>query len=137
MGEKKQIEELTFLDSICYHKEHTWAKVEGDQVKVGISDYAQDQLGDIIFIELPDIGDVIDKGEVFGQAESAKTVSSLYMPVSGEIIEVNENVIDSPENVNEDPYGEGWMIVIKPKDLEEVKDLLSNDGYISFLKELA
>jgi len=132
---KKQVEELTFINDLYYHKEHTWAKVEGDLVRVGITDYAQDQLGDIIFIELPAVGETFDKDEVFGSAESAKTVSSLYIPVSGTIEFVNDELADSPELVNKDPYGDGWMIVVKPRDMSEVKDLLSKDEYISMLKE--
>lgn len=134
-NDKKQVDELKFLNDIQYHKEHTWAKVEGELVKVGITDFAQDQLGDIIFIELPQVGDTFNQGEVFGQAESAKSVSSLYMPLSGEIQSVNNEVEDSPENVNTDPYDTGWMIIIKPKDLSKLSNLLSKDGYISLLKE--
>jgi len=135
MAENKQLNELTFLDDIHYFAEHTWAKVEGDNIRVGITDFAQDNLGDIIFIELPEAGDSFDKGDEFGQAESAKTVSSLYMPIGGEIISVNEDLEGSPENVNTDPYGTGWMIIVKPNDVNEVKELLSREGYINFLKE--
>ena len=135
MADKKQVEELTFLNDIQYHKEHTWAKVEGDLVQVGITDFAQDQLGDIIFVELPQVGDAFNQGEVFGQAESAKSVSSLYMPLSGEIASVNNEVEDSPEFVNTDPYGSGWMITVKPRDLSELSSLLTKDGYITLLKE--
>lgn len=135
MAENKQLDELTFLDDIHYFDEHTWAKVEGDTVRVGITDFAQDNLGDIIFIELPEVGDSFDKGEEFGQAESAKTVSPLYMPIGGEIISVNEDLEGSPENVNSEPYGIGWMIVVKPNDINEVNELLSKEGYISFLQE--
>ncbi len=135
MADKKQVEELTFLNDIQYHKEHTWAKVEGDLVQVGITDFAQDQLGDIIFVELPQVGDAFNQGEVFGQAESAKSVSSLYMPLSGEIASVNNDVEDSPEFVNTDPYGSGWMITVKPRDLSELISLLTKDGYICLLKE--
>ncbi|WP_031513805.1 glycine cleavage system protein GcvH [Desulfofalx alkaliphila] len=129
----KQIAELTFLDDIYYFEEHTWAKLEGDTVRVGITDFAQDNLGDIIFIELPQVGESFDKGEEFGQAESAKTVSSLYMPVSGEIVEVNDQLEDAPENVNSSPYQEGWMIVVKARDPEELKNLLSKDDYIKMI----
>jgi glycine cleavage system H protein len=131
---EKQVQELTFLDGISYHKEHTWAKVEGDQVRIGISDFAQDQLGDIIFVELPQVGDSFARGEIFGQAESAKTVSSLHMPLSGEVLAINNEVEDSPETLNSDPYGAGWLIVIKESDLSEVNTLLDKDGYINLLK---
>lgn len=133
--DKKQLEELIFLNDIYYYPEHTWAKIDKDQIKVGISDFAQDQLGDIIFVEFPNIGDVFAAGEVFGQAESAKTVTSLYLPISGEIVSVNEELDSHPEIVNTDPYGNGWMIVIQPQDLHEVTGLLSKDGYINLLKE--
>ncbi|MDO0822735.1 glycine cleavage system protein GcvH [Desulfosporosinus nitroreducens] len=118
-----------------YCKEHTWAKIEGDLVKVGITDFAQSQLGDIIFVELPQVGDEFDHGQVFGQAESAKSVSSLYMPISGEIRSVNDNVEESPDLVNTSPYDEGWMIILKPRDLSEVSALLSKEEYTNLLKE--
>ncbi|TGE32945.1 glycine cleavage system protein GcvH [Desulfosporosinus sp. Sb-LF] len=133
--DKKGLDELTFSDDIQYYKEHTWAKVEGDIIRVGITDFAQSQLGDLIFVELPQAGEAFNKGEVFGQAESAKSVSSLYIPLSGEIKSVNNEVDDSPELVNSNPYDDGWMIMIKPKNLSELSDLLSKDGYISLLKE--
>lgn len=135
MAENKSLEELTFLDDIYYFDEHTWAKLEGDTVRVGITDFAQDNLGDIIYIELPEVGDSFDKGEEFGQAESAKTVSPLYMPVGGEIIEINEELEGSPELVNNEPYQAGWMIVVKPNDINELKELLTKEGYINFLQE--
>lgn len=131
----KQIEELIFLDDIYYYEEHTWARTEGDLIRVGITDFAQDQLGDIIFIELPVTGETLAKGEPFGNAESAKTVSPLYMPVSGSIELVNEQLLDNPQLVNKDPYGDGWLIVVKPRSISEVYDLLTRDQYISMLKQ--
>ncbi|MCF8009819.1 MAG: glycine cleavage system protein GcvH [Clostridiales bacterium] len=133
--DKKTLEELTFLNDIYYHSEHTWARIEGEQVRVGITDFAQDQLGSIIFIEIPEAGDAFSEGDEFGQAESAKTVSSLHMPVSGEVVSVNPEVEDTPETVNNDPYGDGWIIIVKPKDMDEVNQLLTRDGYINMLKE--
>ncbi|ABO49145.1 glycine cleavage system H protein [Desulforamulus reducens MI-1] len=130
----KPITELTFLNGIHYFHEHTWAKVEGDLVKVGITDFAQDSLGNIIFVELPNEGETFSKGDEFGQAESAKTVSALYMPVSGEIVEVNSELEEAPQNVNEDPYGSGWMIIVKPSNLDEVKELLSKEEYLNQIK---
>ncbi|HZK84386.1 MAG TPA: glycine cleavage system protein GcvH [Desulfosporosinus sp.] len=118
-----------------YCKEHTWAKVEEGLVRVGITDFAQGQLGDIIFIELPQVGEVFNQGEVFGQAESAKSVSSLYMPISGEIKYVNDNVEDSPDLVNTNPYDEGWIIIVKPRNFSEVSALLSEEGYTSLLEK--
>lgn len=131
----KKVEELSFPDGILYYKEHTWAKKEGGLIRVGITDYAQDQLGDIIFIELPVIGDEFATGNEFGSAESPKTVSSLYMPVGGIIESVNNKLEGSPDLVNSDPYGAGWMIMVKPYDLSKLAGLLSSDGYVSFLKE--
>ncbi len=128
---KKQ--ELIFLNDIYYDAKHTWVRLEGDLIRVGISDFAQDQLGEIVFVELPSIGDTFAKGEVFGQAESVKSVSELYIPVSGEILAVNQDIEDSPEHVNIDPYAVGWMIIVKPSDLAEIKNLLSKDDYVSLL----
>lgn len=130
----KAITELNFIDDILYFHEHTWAKVEGDLVRVGITDFAQDQLGNIIFVELPNVGETYRKGDEFGQAESAKTVSALYMPVSGEILEINEELEEAPHNVNEDPYGTGWMIVVKPGNLVELKELLAKEDYLNQIK---
>ncbi|MDO7786615.1 glycine cleavage system protein GcvH [Desulforamulus aquiferis] len=126
----KVITELNFPTDIYYFHEHTWARVEGDVVRVGISDFAQDSLGDIIFVELPNEGESFDKNDEFGQAESAKTVSALYMPLGGKILEVNGDLEENPQNVNQDPYGRGWMIVVKPSDPEEIKGLLSRDDYL-------
>jgi len=127
------IENSVFLDDIFYYKEHTWVKTEGNFIKVGITDFAQNQLGEIIFIELPRVGDEIVTGDVFGQAESAKVVSSLYMPVSGRIVSINNELENSPEIVNANPYGDGWMITVEPKDLVELDNLLNKDGYIDML----
>ncbi|MEL7564701.1 MAG: glycine cleavage system protein GcvH [Dehalobacterium sp.] len=134
-GNKKLIDELDFKNDVNYYLEHTWAKVKDNQVLVGITDYAQDQLGELIFIELPSVNDEFIKGDVFGQAESAKTVSSLYMPVSGKVISVNSQVEDDPEILNKDPYGEGWLLLIEPEALNEVDQLLSKEAYIQLLRE--
>ena len=131
----KEISELTFLEDVRYSKEHEWMRVEGDTVKVGISDYAQDQLGDIVFVELPQAGDSFEAGEVFGTVESVKTVSELYMPMGGEIVSVNNTLEESPEFINDKPYEDGWMIVFKPNDMAEYDNLLSHQEYTSFLKE--
>ena len=130
----KPIEELAFLNDLHYFHEHTWAKVEGDLIKVGITDFAQDRLGSIIFVELPNPGETYDQGDEFGQAESAKTVSALYMPVSGEIVEVNSLLEEAPQNVNEAPYGAGWMVIVKPSNPAEVKELLSKEEYLKQIK---
>jgi glycine cleavage system H protein len=107
---------------------------QDDKVKVGISDYAQDQLGDIVFVELPEVGDSLDKGEEFGTVESVKAVSELYMPVGGEIVAVNSALEDNPEWVNNTPYADGWMIEIKPDNPSAIDDLLANDAYLEKLK---
>ncbi|WP_067932347.1 glycine cleavage system protein GcvH [Alicyclobacillus kakegawensis] len=112
-----------------YHPEHTWAQVEGDLARIGITDFAQDQLGDIVFVDLPSPGGRLTQGQSFGTVESAKTVSDLIAPVSGEIVEVNSALDDDPETVNHDPYGDGWMVVVKLTDTGELDSLLSADGY--------
>jgi glycine cleavage system H protein len=132
----KEISELQFPDNFFYSKEHEWAKSEGDKVRVGISDYAQDQLGDIVFVELPQIGSRYAKGEQFGTIESVKTVSELYMPLGGEILSVNKAMEGSPEIVNTQPYESGWMIEIKPSDPGELKGLMNREAYLGFLKGL-
>jgi glycine cleavage system H protein len=118
-----------------YTKEHEWARVEDDIVIIGITDYAQDALGEIIYIELPSEGDEVTKGETFGAVESTKSVSDLYAPISGEVVEVNEALLDSPEAINEDPYGEGWMVKVKPYDPSELEDLMYSDEYTEFIEK--
>ena len=112
-----------------YQQSHEWARQEGDLIVCGITDHAQDSLSDVVYVELPDIGSVLNKGEVFGVVESVKAASDLYMPMSGEIIEINEALADTPETVNTDPYGAGWMIRIKPSNPSEWDSLLSGDEY--------
>ncbi|KRT65861.1 MAG: glycine cleavage system H protein, glycine cleavage system H protein [Candidatus Dadabacteria bacterium CSP1-2] len=118
-----------------YTKEHEWARVEDDIVIIGITDYAQDALGEIVYIELPSEGDEVTKGETFGAVESTKSVSDLYAPISGEVAEVNEALLDSPEAINEDPYGEGWMVKVKPYDPSELEDLMDSDEYTEFIEK--
>ncbi|HZX14451.1 MAG TPA: glycine cleavage system protein GcvH [Thermodesulfobacteriota bacterium] len=118
-----------------YTKEHEWARVEDDIVIIGITDYAQDALGEIVYIELPSEGDEVTKGETFGAVESTKSVSDLYAPISGEVVEVNEALLDSPEAINEDPYGEGWMVKVKPYDPSELEDLMDSDEYTEFIEK--
>ena len=112
-----------------YTKDHEWIRIEGDDAVVGITDFAQSELGDIVFVEVETEGETIAKEEVFGTVEAVKTVSDLFMPISGEISSFNEALEDAPEKVNEDPYGEGWMIRIKGIDAAEVEALLSADDY--------
>lgn len=134
---KKTIDELNYDGQISYSPEHTWLRVEEDKITVGISDYAQDQLGDLIFVELPAVMDEFRRGESFGQAESAKTVSSLIMPVSGKITAINEALEDDPELLNKNPYQEGWIITIEVKDQTELEDLLTWEQYKELLQNQA
>jgi glycine cleavage system H protein len=120
-----------------YDKEHEWIKVADDVAVIGISDFAQDQLGEVVYVDLPAVGDEIVAGENFGEIESVKSVSELISPVSGEVIEVNDALSDTPETVNEDPYGDGWMIKIKMGDPAQVDDLMSADEYEAFVVEEA
>lgn len=118
-----------------YSEDHEWVKTEGDKVKVGITDFAQHALGDIVFVELPEVGTELAAGESFGSVESVKTVSELMAPVSGKVVEVNEDLNDSPEVVNESPYERAWMIVIEPSDISEADKLLAADKYEELTKE--
>ena len=129
----KELNELKFPDDVRYAESHEWARSEGERVKAGISDYAQDQLGDIVFVELPEVGDTLGKGEEFGTVESVKAVSELYMPVAGEVVAVNSSLEDAPEKVNDTPYGDGWMIEIKAENHSELDDLLDNVDYLGTL----
>jgi glycine cleavage system H protein len=130
----KAISELNLPDDVRYTDDHEWAKKDGDVVRMGISDYAQDQLGDIVFVELPEVGSSFDKGEEFGTVESVKAVSELYMPIGGEVTAVNEALADEPERVNSDPYNGGWMIDIKASDPAELEALKSKADYLEMLK---
>lgn len=112
-----------------YTEDHEWVRVEGDTATVGITDFAQGELGDVVFVEIETEGEELEKGETFGTVEAVKTVSDLFMPVSGEVAEVNEALADEPELVNKDPYGKGWMIKIKLKNSSELDELLSADDY--------
>jgi glycine cleavage system H protein len=118
-----------------YSKDHEWIKVEGNKVTVGISHHAQDALGDVVFVELPEAGDEVAINESFGTVESVKAVSDVYSPVTGKVLESNQALLDSPELVNSDPYGEGWMIVVELEDEAELNELLSAEEYEAFLKE--
>ena len=114
---------------LFYTKEHEWANFKDNEVIIGITDYAQSQLGDIIFIEFPEIGDEVNAGDSFGEVEAVKTVSELYAPVTGTVLEVNENLEDAADLVNSDPYGDGWLIKIKPTNLNEKDDLMKSAAY--------
>ena len=112
-----------------YTKDHEWIRVEGDTITIGITDFAQSELGDIVYVEVETLDETLDIEEVFGTVEAVKTVSDLFLPVSGEIIEFNESLEDEPEKVNSDPYGEGWMIKVKCSDVSQLDDLLSAEDY--------
>ncbi|SDH68892.1 MULTISPECIES: glycine cleavage system protein GcvH [Alteribacillus] len=118
-----------------YSEEHEWVKQEGEKVRIGITDFAQSELGDIVFVELPEEGDEVKADEPFGSVESVKTVSELYAPVSGKVVEVNEELDDSPEFVNESPYEKAWMIVVEPTDQEELDELMSAEEYEEMVSE--
>lgn len=130
----KEINDLNLPEDVKYTKDHEWAKPEEDTVTIGINDYAQDQLGEIVFVELPEVGDTFSAEEEFGSVESVKAVSELYMPISGEVVAVNENLEDAPELVNEDCYQGGWIIKIKPSDNAEMNALMDKAAYLEMLK---
>ena len=127
--------EYDIRDDLRYSKEDEWTRAENDRVTIGVTDYAQQQLGDVVFVELPDVGRTFEKGEPFGVIESVKTVADLYSPISGEVIEVNPALAETPESVNEDCYGEGWMIVVAPAEASELDQLLDRAGYLKHIAE--
>ena len=130
----KEIAELSFPEDVRYAESHEWVKAAGDTARIGITDYAQDQLGDIVFVELPDVGESFEKGAEFGTVESVKAVSELYLPVSGEIVAINEALEDAPELINNTPFSDGWMIEVKLNDSSEIDALMDKDAYLSTLK---
>ena len=132
----KGINEIILVEGLKYAEEHEWVKKEGDTVKIGITDYAQDQLGDIVFVELPEVDSEFDKGDEFGTLESTKAVSELYMPIGGKIVAINEALEDESELVNKDTYGDGWMIEVAPSDPAEVEAMMDKDAYFELLKGL-
>ncbi len=132
----KEIDELNLPNDVRYAEDQEWIRYEGDKVRIGISDYAQDQLGDIVFVELPQSGDTFEKGEEFGTVESVKAVSELYMPIGGEILSVNTALEESPDLVNQSPYNDGWMIEVKPSNSAELEALITRDAYLEMLKGL-
>ena len=120
---------MNFPENLRYTSEHEWIRVEGDIAYVGITDYAQSELGEIVFVDVPTLGEIVAQGEVFGSVEAVKTVSDLNMPVTGEVLEINEALDAQPELVNNDPYGEGWMIKISVKDATELDKLMDAAAY--------
>ncbi len=129
----KELSEVIFVEKLKYTEDHEWVTGSGATLKVGISDYAQDQLGDIVFVELPEVGATFAKGDQFGTLESVKAVSELYLPVGGEIVAVNDALGDAPELINQDPYG-NWIVEIKPSDSSELEQLLTVDAYRQLLR---
>ena len=126
---------MNFPTNVKYTNEHEWVRIEGDEAYVGITDYAQSQLGDIIFVDIPTEGETLEKGETFGSIEVVKTVSDLFLPIGGEILEVNPALEENPELVNKDRYGEGWIVKIKPTDVSEADDLLDAEAYKQLINE--
>jgi len=122
------------LKNLKYTKDHEWVRVEGDTAYVGITDFAQGELGDIVYVEIETLNEEIEMGDVFGTVEAVKTVSDLFMPISGEVIELNEKLESEPELVNSDPYGDGWMVKIKIDNISQLDELLDLDGYESITK---
>jgi glycine cleavage system H protein len=132
----KSIEELNLPKDCRYSQEHEWARVEGEKVKVGITDYAQDQLGEVVFVELPQVGDTYRKDEVFGSVESVKAVSELFIPIGGDVVGVNSSLRDTPQLVNKSPYEKGWMIEVKPTNPKDLDDLFTAEGYVGMLEKI-
>ncbi len=127
---------MNIPENLRYTRDHEWIKVEGEIAFIGISDYAQSQLGDIVFVEVETVGETLEKGESLGTIEAVKTVEDVYMPVSAEIIEFNEKLKDSPDLLNKDPYGEGWIAKIKPTNPSEINDLMDGSAYKAYLESL-
>lgn len=130
----KEISELNLPEDLRYAEDHEWARKEGDDFRVGISDFAQDQLGDIVFVELPRVGETFSRRQQFGTVESVKAVAELYLPMGGEVLTVNADLEGSPELVNSDPCGKGWMIVLRPQNPAEFDDLMDKGGYLELIK---
>lgn len=126
---------MSLPKDLRYSEEHEWVKEEGEKVRIGITDFAQSELGDIVFVELPEVGDELEADEPFGSVESVKTVSELYAPLSGKVVEVNEDLEDSPEFVNESPYDKAWMVVIEPSDASEMDELMTPEQYEEMIDE--
>lgn len=126
---------MEFPEELKYSKEHEWTRMEDGRVVIGITDHAQEELGDIVFTELPDVGTELEQNGTFGVVESVKAVSDLYSPVSGKVVEVNDALKEEPELINSDPYGDGWMIIVELSDESELDDLFSADEYKAFIEE--
>lgn len=130
----KEIKDLNLPEDVVYSKDHEWAKLSNEIVTIGINDYAQDQLGEIVFVELPEVGDTFSEGDEFGSVESVKAVSEIYIPIAGEIVEINEGLEDAPELVNESCYDQGWLIRVKPENPSALDNLMDKPAYLDMLK---
>jgi len=130
----KEPRELNLPDTVRYTRDHEWAAMPGDTARIGVSDYAQDQLGDIVYVEMPEVGSAFARGDTFGTLESVKAVSELYMPMGGEVVAVNEALVDAPELINRDSY-DNWIIEIRPSNPAEYEKLMTSEGYLEMLKE--
>ncbi|MBM7551268.1 glycine cleavage system protein GcvH [Thalassobacillus pellis] len=126
---------MSLPKDLRYSEEHEWVKEEGGKVRIGITDFAQSELGDIVFVELPEVGEELEADEPFGSVESVKTVSELYAPVSGKVVEVNEDLEDSPEFVNESPYEKAWMVIVEPSNQSEMDELMTAEQYEEMITE--
>jgi glycine cleavage system H protein len=129
------VAEETYPDDLRYHEQHDWARVEGDIATFGVTWYAQDALGEVVFYEAPEVGGTVGKDEAYAEVESVKAVSDVYAPLSGEVTEVNEALSDNPEKINQDPYGEGWMVKVKLSDSSETEQLMDAAAYRKLLEE--
>lgn len=130
----KELDDLNLPENLKYTKDHEWADNQNNVIVIGINDYAQDQLGEIVFVELPEVGDEFEQEEEFGSVESVKAVSEIYLPVSGEVVEINTALEDAPELVNDSCYKDGWLVKIKPSDPSQMDDLMDKAAYIKLLK---
>jgi glycine cleavage system H protein len=126
---------MEFPEDLRYTEEHEWARAEGGAIRVGITDFAQDALGDVVYVDTPEVGAEVHAGEPFGEVESTKSVSDVYAPVSGRVVERNALLGDSPQLVNDDPYGQGWMVVIEPQDATELDSMMTAAAYRSFVEQ--
>ena len=126
---------MSVKEDLYYSEDHEWVREEEECLVIGVTDFAQEELGDIVFVELPEVDEEFDKDDSFGVLESVKAVSDTFIPVSGRVIEVNEDLLDNPELINDDPYGEGWLIKIDPADDSELDELLSAEEYADFIEE--
>jgi len=126
-----------YPDDFKYHKDHMWLRAKGNRAKIGITHYAQEQLGDIVYIEMPEVGIEVDANAIIGEIESTKTTSTIEAPVSGKIVEINDGIEDMPEVINEDPYGRGWIVVIDMSHPEELNDLMDSKVYQNYIEEAA